>query len=175
LPGLKLEQRTFPIPGMTDSLDQVRKSLIGLLPRLRRFARTITRNHDEADDLVESAVELALQRYEASQAESRFEVWMLGIVRSIWVDQDHLPRSRHSSFAPAADRESGTDGPDDSEAETLAIHNALWDLPEEQRMTVALVLIENLSYADAADALDVSIDTMTSRLARGREALLALL
>jgi RNA polymerase sigma-70 factor, ECF subfamily len=157
---------------MTDSLDQVRKSLIGLLPRLRRFARTITRHHEDADDLVESAVERALQRHEEWPPESRFQVWMFGIVRSVWVDQVRVPRSRHRSLAPDAASESSLD---DSDTDALAIHDALLHLPEEQRMTVALVLIEHLSYAEAADALDVSIGTVTSRLARGREALLALL
>ena len=160
---------------MTASLDQVRKSLIGLLPRLRRFARTITRNHDDADDLVEAAIERALQRYEEWRPESRFEVWMFGIVRHVWVDRVRLLQSHHGSVAPAVDSEGVADGDDDSEAETLAIHTALLDLPEEQRMTIALVLIEGLSYAEAAQALDVSFSTLTGRLARGREALLALL
>lgn len=44
-------------------------------------------------------------------------------------------------------------------------------LPEEQRLAVALVLVEGLSYKEAAEALDVPIGTLTSRLARGREAL----
>ena len=48
-------------------------------------------------------------------------------------------------------------------------------LPEEQRMAIALVLVEGLSYKDAAESLGIPIGTLTSRLARGREALQALL
>ncbi|MFL8902628.1 sigma factor-like helix-turn-helix DNA-binding protein [Xanthomonas vasicola] len=48
-------------------------------------------------------------------------------------------------------------------------------LPDEQRWPIALVLIEGLSYRDAAAVLEIPIGTVTSRLARGREALQALL
>jgi len=48
-------------------------------------------------------------------------------------------------------------------------------LPQDQRLAVSLVLVEGLAYKDAADVLDVPIGTLTSRLARGREALAAML
>ena len=53
----------------------------------------------------------------------------------------------------------------------LAVQTAMASLPEEQRLAVALVLVEGLSYREAADVLEVPIGTLTSRLARGREAL----
>jgi RNA polymerase sigma-70 factor (ECF subfamily) len=48
-------------------------------------------------------------------------------------------------------------------------------LPEEQRLAVALVLVEGLTYKEAAEIMEVPIGTLTSRLARGREALESLL
>jgi RNA polymerase sigma-70 factor (ECF subfamily) len=57
----------------------------------------------------------------------------------------------------------------------LSVQAAMARLPEDQRLAVALVLIEGLSYKDAAETLGIPIGTLTSRLARGREALLALL
>jgi RNA polymerase sigma-70 factor, ECF subfamily len=48
-------------------------------------------------------------------------------------------------------------------------------LPEAQRLVIGLVLVEGLPYQEAADALDIPIGTLTSRLARGREALQAML
>jgi RNA polymerase sigma-70 factor (ECF subfamily) len=57
----------------------------------------------------------------------------------------------------------------------LAVQRAVADLPEEQRLAVALVLVEGLSYKEAADVLEVPIGTLTSRLARGRDALQAAL
>jgi RNA polymerase sigma-70 factor (ECF subfamily) len=160
---------------MTASVDQVREWIIGLLPRLRRFARTITRNHDDADDLVQIAVERALQRYEQWRPDSRFESWMFGIVRNAWIDEVRARQRRNRVLAPEAEGEHVGGGAGESQAEALSIHAAMAALPEEQRMAVALVLIEGLSYKEAAEALVIPIGTLTSRLARGREALQALL
>jgi RNA polymerase sigma-70 factor (ECF subfamily) len=49
------------------------------------------------------------------------------------------------------------------------------ELPEEQRLAIGLVLVEGLSYKEAAGVLEIPIGTLTSRLARGREALAAML
>jgi len=63
----------------------------------------------------------------------------------------------------------------DRDIELWSIQSALERLPEEQRLAVALVLIEGLSYREAAQVMDVPIGTLTSRLARGRTALQAML
>jgi RNA polymerase sigma-70 factor (ECF subfamily) len=57
------------------------------------------------------------------------------------------------------------------EIERWSAEAALTRLPEDQRLAVGLVLIEGLSYKDAAEVLEVPVGTLTSRLARGREAL----
>jgi RNA polymerase sigma-70 factor (ECF subfamily) len=61
------------------------------------------------------------------------------------------------------------------ETELLSVQSAMARLPEDQREAVCLVLVEGLPYREAAEVLDVPIGTLTSRLARGREALQALL
>jgi RNA polymerase sigma-70 factor (ECF subfamily) len=160
---------------MAASLDQVRASITVLLPRLRRFARTITRNYDDADDLVQISVERALQRYEQWRPESRFESWVFGIMRNAWIDEVRARQRRGRVLAPAEEGEHVGGGAGESQAEVLSIQTAMAALPEEQRMAVALVLIEGLAYKEAAEALGVPIGTLTSRLARGREALQALL
>jgi RNA polymerase sigma-70 factor (ECF subfamily) len=160
---------------MTVSLDQVRAWIIGLLPRLRRFARTITRNHDDADDLVQISVERALQRYEQWRPESRFESWMFGIMRNAWIDEVRARQRRNRVMAPEEEGENVGGGTGEEHAEMLAVQTAMAALPEDQRMAVALVLVEGLSYKEAAEALEIPIGTLTSRLARGREALQALL
>jgi RNA polymerase sigma-70 factor, ECF subfamily len=159
---------------MTASLDQVRTSIIGLMPRLRRFARTITRHQDDADDLVQISVERALQRYEQWRPEARFDGWMFGIMRNAWFAEVHVRQRRDRVLAREKDGEHGG-GHGEHEAEMLSVQSAMAALPEDQRMAVALVLIEGLAYKEAAEALDIPIGTLTSRLARGREALQALL
>lgn len=160
---------------MTVSLDQVRPWIVALLPRLRRFARTITRNPDDADDLVQLSIERALQRYQQWRPESKFESWMFGIVRNAWIDEVRARQRRNRVLAAEEEGENVGGGLGEGHAEILSVQRAMAELPEEQRMAVALVLIEGLSYKEAAEALEIPIGTLTSRLARGRDALQALL
>jgi RNA polymerase sigma-70 factor (ECF subfamily) len=160
---------------MTESADPVREGLIELLPRLRRFARSLTGNVHDADDLVQIAIERALMRSAQWQAGTRLDSWMFGIVRNAFIDEARSRRRRAQVFAPAeAGEHVGMPG-SGNDADILAVEAALAGLPEEQRSAVSLVLIEGLSYKEAAEAMNVPIGTLTSRLARGREALQAIL
>lgn len=158
---------------MTVPVEQIRDQIIGLLPRLRRFARTITRDPHDADDLVQISIERALLRFAQWRPESRFEGWMFGIIRNAWIDEVRSRKRQGRVFLPEESGENVSDAGSESPANLLALQEALASLPEEQRMAVALVLIEGLSYKEAADVLEVPIGTVTSRLARGRDALQA--
>lgn len=158
---------------MAVPVEQIRDQIVSLLPRLRRFARTITRNPHDADDLVQISIERALLRHEQWRPESRFESWMFGIIRNAWIDEVRSRKRRDRVFLPEESGENVRDAAGGSPSDLLAVQDALASLPEEQRIAVALVLIEGLSYKEAADVLAVPIGTVTSRLARGREALQA--
>ena len=82
-------------------------------------------------------------------------------------------RRRSEVFAPEDAGEHVGDSTHESQVRLLAVQAAVAALPEEQRLAVALVLVEGLSYKEAADVLEVPIGTLTSRLARAREALQA--
>ncbi len=155
--------------------DDVRAQLAELLPRLRRFARVITRNVADADDLVQVAIEKALARAAQWRPGSRLDNWMFGIMKNAWIDEIRARRRRERVHAP---EEAGATVGDASAASrdiALSVQAAMARLPEEQRMAIALVLVEGLSYKDAAESLGIPMGTLTSRLARGREALQALL
>jgi RNA polymerase sigma-70 factor (ECF subfamily) len=152
-------------------IEQIRQQLIELMPRLRRFARSICRDVHDADDLVQLAVERALLHYEQWRPESRFESWMFGIMRNAWIDEVRARGRRDRVFAPEEAGAHVGEATTDAQIRLLSVRRAMSELPEDQRVAVALVLIEGLSYKEAADVLDVPIGTLTSRLARGREAL----
>jgi RNA polymerase sigma-70 factor, ECF subfamily len=160
---------------MTDSTDPVREGLIELLPRLRRFARTLTGHLHDADDLVQVAVERALMRASQWQRGTRLDSWMFGIVRNAWIDEVRSRQRRRQIFAPPDAGEQVAAPGAGTDVDSLAIEAALAALPEEQRSAVSLVLIEGLSYKEAAEAMEIPMGTLTSRLARGREALQAIL
>jgi len=145
--------------------------LCELLPRLRRFARSLTGNPHDADDLVQTAVERALARSSQWRKELAIEAWVFGIVRNAWIDELRSRRRRWQLFAPEEAGEQVAVAPLDAQMATFSVEAAMARLPDSQREVVALVLVEGLSYKDAAAALEVPIGTVTSRLARGRDAL----
>jgi len=160
---------------MTQSPESLREEIVALLPRLRRFARTITRHPDDADDLVQLAVERALLRLSQWRPDSRLDAWMFGIVRNAWIDEVRARARRSRLFAPQEAGENVGDSSAEAQLQGMAVQEAMARLPEEQRMAVALVLVEGLPYKEAAAVMDVPIGTLTSRLARGRETLQAIL
>jgi RNA polymerase sigma-70 factor (ECF subfamily) len=151
--------------------EELREALVTLLPRLRRFARALARDAHDADDLVQIAVERALTRAAQLRPDALLSSWMFGIVRNAWLDELRARGRRTRLFAPEASGEQISATSQGAPADLLAVQDALARLPEEQRAAVALVLIEGLSYKEAAHVMEVPIGTLTSRLARGREAL----
>jgi len=163
---------------MTSAADQTRSDIAAMLPRLRRFARALTGQMADADDIVQIAMERALMRIDQFQAGTRLDAWLYAIVRNAWIDEARARTRRGKVLAPAELGEQvGADGAAEIHAK-LEAHDvwvAMRKLPDEQREAVALVCVEGLAYREAADALGVPIGTLTSRLARGREALMNML
>src|SRR5579871_13265 len=149
--------------------ERIRRELIELIPRLRRFARSLTRHHADADDLVQVALEKALGRLDQWQRGTRLDSWMFTILRNSWLDEIRS-RKRRDEHAPLDGDDAIGTGPAAID-ETLAIREAVSRLPEDKRTCLMLVLVEGLSYKEAAETLGIPIGTVTSRLARGREAL----
>jgi RNA polymerase sigma factor (sigma-70 family) len=148
---------------------ELREPIVALLPRLRRFALALTHHGADADDLVQLTVERALVRAAQFRPGTSLASWMFGIMRNAWLDELRV-RTRHDRlFAP--EEAAATVGVSEQHAERLATQSAMARLPEEQRIAVALVLVEGLAYREAAEVMQVPIGTLTSRLARGRAAL----
>ena len=154
--------------------DPARQEMVALLPRLRRFACSLTGSNDGGDDLVQSTCERALSRLHLWEPGTRLDRWMFRILRNLWFDD--LRAGRRCEVATSneiLDKFAGGD----SEAELVArlelgaVRELIGRLPAEQRAVLMLVSVEGLSYREAATALDVPIGTVMSRLARARLAL----
>jgi RNA polymerase sigma-70 factor (ECF subfamily) len=153
----------------------VHEELAALVPRLRRFARNLTRNPHDADDVVQIALERALAKLDQWRRDARLDSWMFKIVRNVWIDELRSRGRQGKIFAGPEAGENVGDWCLDRQTDLMSVQSAMERLPEEQRMAVSLVLVEGLPYKEAAEVLDVPIGTLTSRLARGREALQAML
>lgn len=139
-----------------------------LLPRMRRFARSLAGDPADADDLVQTALERALARSSQWRPGEGLAPWVFGIVRNAWLDELRSRQRRSRLFAPPEAAESVGHAAVETHALGLSIEAAMQRLPHEQRAVVALVLVEGLSYRETANALGVPVGTVTSRLARGR-------
>lgn len=150
------------------------QDLLELLPRLRRFARSLTRDINDADDLCQMALERALNKRDQWQVGTRLDSWMYRITRNIWIDTVRAA-GRHKHVANDDDAMENIAGDDhqrmESRMELNDVDRAMDRLPIEQREAVSLVLVEGFAYKEAAALLDIPIGTLTSRLVRGREAL----
>lgn len=154
-----------------NDLHAFRSELVLLLPRLRRFARNLTGHPADADDLVQLAVEKALQNWRQWRPGTRLDAWMFGVLRNAWIDELRSRQRRAKVFVPEELGESIGDSSDEQQQTALAIHQALATLSAEHREVVALVLIEGFSYDEAARLLEIPVGTLTSRLGRARQAL----
>jgi RNA polymerase sigma factor (sigma-70 family) len=156
-------------------LDDFQRELIELLPRLRRFARALTRHAADADDLVQLAVERALERRDQWSPGTRLDAWVMRIMKNAWIDEARSRRRKLSYLRPADERVEARDlaaSNPEVGLDRLSVEDAMNALPEDQRIAVALVLIEGYSYAEAAELLQIPPGTLTSRLVRGRTALI---
>jgi RNA polymerase sigma-70 factor, ECF subfamily len=159
----------------SETSQNIHAEIVLLLPRLRRFARNLVRNPHDADDVVQVAVERALLRSDQWRSDARLDSWMFKIVRNAWIDEVRARGRRNKVFLGEEAGENVGIDPIEGEIAIMSVQTAMAKLPEEQRTAISLVLIEGLPYKEAADVLEVPIGTLTSRLARGREALQALL
>jgi RNA polymerase sigma-70 factor (ECF subfamily) len=153
------------------------EELSALLPRLRRFAHALSRNSADADDLTQMTIERALRSKDQWRPGTRLHSWACTIMRNLWIDTVRS-RSRKEAFeAPAVEVEKVADGGGSLEAsvELNRVMAAMQKLPEEQREIVALILVEGFGYREASEMLQLPIGTVSSRLVRGRTALLELL
>jgi RNA polymerase sigma-70 factor, ECF subfamily len=160
-----------------------RQQLLTTIPRLRRYARSLVFDAAAADDLVQTALERALTHWHQFDQRRDLLVWTISIARNAFIDE----RRRHGRLtlvqpdsednsAPAhahLDRWASDPGPDVGLRIDLVA--ALKQLAVEQREALLLVCVEQLSYAECAEALSIPIGTVMSRVSRGRSALRALL
>jgi RNA polymerase sigma-70 factor, ECF subfamily len=170
-----LARRIIQYESMTHTSEEIGERIVELLPRLRRFARSLSRNQHDADDLVQSGIERAWRHLDQFRPDANLASWMFGIVKNAWLDNLRSRRRRGEVALPEDSGEHPAISPVDSNTEMWSVSEAMSKLPEEQRLAVALVLVEGLSYKEAAEVLEIPMGTLTSRLARGRTALAAAL
>lgn len=159
------------MPDGTTDAELMRVAIIAALPRLRRFCHAMAGNPADGDDLMQSTIEKALAHSDQFRKGTRVDSWMYRIAQNLHIDRTRTSR-RRGTVVPVEDAYDliGDDGrvTVESRSELAAAQRALSAVPDEQRAAFVLVVVEGLSYKEAAETLEVPIGTIMSRIARAR-------
>ena len=147
--------------------------VVALIPRLRRYARAPVGERAAADDLVQDTLERALNKFHLWKRGTDLRAWLFTVMHNVHVNQVRSRRELLTLDAEAL--ELPVRAAHDASLEARDVERALLRLPVEQREVLLLVVLEDLSYDEAAAALSIPIGTVMSRLSRGREKLRALM
>jgi RNA polymerase sigma-70 factor, ECF subfamily len=142
------------------------------IPRLRRYARALTRDMNAADDLVQDCLARALGRLHLWQEGTDLRAWLFTILHNQYVN--HVRRSaREGNAVAVSDTEPSltTRPAQGKRLELRDLERAIAKLPDEQRSVLLLVGLEGMRYEEVASVLDVPVGTVRSRLSRGRDML----
>lgn len=152
--------------------DATRTDVVGLLGPLRRYARSLTRDESQADDLVQDTLVRAYEGRGSFRSGGNLRGWLLSILHNTFIDH----RRRHVAEFRRLEQVAfliDTAAPPEQESRVRLqqVQNAFMSLPDEQRAALHLVAIEGLSYQEAANALNIPVGTLMSRLGRARAVL----
>lgn len=144
-------------------------SIVGHIPDLRRYARSLTGDAWAADDLVQDTLERACQRWQLWSAGSDLRAWLFTLMHNLFVDGARRAVRQQASQHVDVD-ELGTElpAPGGVPDQALDLQRCLMRLPPEQREVLLLVTLHDLGYEEAAKITGVPIGTVMSRLSRAR-------
>ncbi|PST22328.1 RNA polymerase sigma factor [Mesorhizobium plurifarium] len=153
-----------------------RRDLVSLLPKLRRFAMTLARNANDADDLVQEVCERAIARSHLWNGEGRLESWVYAMARNLWVDEIRKRKVRGGGALDMFEQ-------DELNAEATAekavyanqVQKMILSMPEGLASAFLLVNVEGHSYRETAEILGIPVGTVMSRLSTARIRLAAML
>lgn len=159
--------------GRRDS-EEVKWLMAREIPRLRRYAISLTNDPAMADDLVQDCLERAIRKHHQLNRYGSIRVWLYRILYTVFLDQrrrlSSSARHRHVPIEDLAEPPREAAG-QEGRVVCREIAREMMNLPAEQRAALTLVVVEGLSYDEAAAALDIPVGTVRSRLSRGRETL----
>ena len=142
------------------------------IPRLRRYARALTRDVSRADDLVQSCLTRAVAKQRLWQPGTDLRAWLFTILHNQHVND--VRRSVREGVNVAVEEMAPVLTVQSNAIDVLQLRDleaAIAKLPQEQRQVILLVGLEGMRYEEVAEVLGVPVGTVRSRLSRGRDAL----
>ncbi len=143
--------------------------IVEFIPRLRRYARVLVGDRARADDLVQDTLERAWNKFHLWRPGSDLRAWLFTVMHNVHVNQ--VRASRDHAMLDEDSEEMAVPAVQGASLEIRDLERALALIPAEQREVLLLVALEDMSYAEVANALGIPIGTVMSRLSRAREKL----
>lgn len=163
-----IDQRPSPSPAQ---LERTQRQLCLEMPRLRRYARYLTRSA-ESEDLVQDTLLRAMQKLHLWQPGTNLGAWLRKVMLNIYLGQRVRAHSRPlMDDRPIEDHPVQMNGNQESHLALLLLKREVSNLPDDQRQIISMVAVDGVSYVDAAERLDLPIGTVRSRLSRARHSL----
>ncbi len=166
-----------PSPDQTRDLDakSLEREVLSFLPALRAFARSLTRNRTEADDLVQETLLKALSNIDKFDPGTNLRAWLFTILRNTYYTEIRKRRRESDGLSQLSQQDTNV-GPSQEWSVTLSsLKDALSHLPDDQREALVLVGAAGLSYEEAAEVCGCALGTIKSRVNRARAKLLTLM
>lgn len=154
-----------------DAPTTFRQQLLGTIPRLRRYARSLAFDTAAADDLVQTTLERALAHWHQFDQRRDILVWTLSIAHNAFMDERRRDKRMQLADVEDWDTVESMQAPAADVGLRMDLVAALGRLSVEQREPLLLVTLEQLSYAECAEVLHIPIGTVMSRISRARAAL----
>lgn len=153
--------------------ETMKRDMIEMLPRLRRFARTLTRSVPEADDLVQEACLRALSRADQWDPTQPLDRWLFRITRNLWISEIRKRSVRLGAGEVPAEESTELQSVETGEAGVAAseLKGHIAALPSDLASVLLAVSVEGYSYAEAAELFEIPQGTVMSRIHRARRAL----
>ncbi|MEM7242269.1 MAG: RNA polymerase sigma factor [Pseudomonadota bacterium] len=162
--------------GKAKHYNLIRAGLSDCLPNIWRFSLSLSGNPNIADDLTQATCLRALEKAAQFNKDGPFIGWALAICRSIWLNELRASSIRKMGGLDTANATDLIDPRENTEVNIFArqVYASILSLPEAQRSTVELVYVQEFTYSEAAQIMDVPIGTVMSRLSSARKTLATL-
>lgn len=145
--------------------------MIALIPRMKRFALSLTRSGHDAEDLVQLTFERAIRSLDSFELGTRLDSWMYRIMQNLHRNGIRDRNTREKTVVSGIeDVDVAVDGERAAHAhlEMADVQRFMAGLEEQHRSVLMLIAVEGYGYNEVAEMLGVPIGTVTSRLARAR-------
>jgi RNA polymerase sigma-70 factor (ECF subfamily) len=153
----------------------LRDSVVDLIPNLRGFARSLARNADDADDLVQETLTRAIHHIDQFRPGTNLKAWLFTILRNTHISHSKRKSRELRATAQGEAEDYGRAAPQPWAAATTDVHAAIDRLPSDFREVLILIGGAGLSYEECAEVCGCPVGTVKSRLSRARDQLQSLL